>query len=94
MEVVLNKMSYSILDDSLSMQDVEDILQYQEFQPLIPDSSTIAHIAAKHNFDPNKERNLVVKCKTSKCKCKHYTHTLPICLYRTCRHSPENHYRV
>src|SRR5690349_15485969 len=77
--------------DTLTMQDIEDIIRYQEFQPLCVDTNTIAHIAAKRNFNVEKERNLIVKCKTSKCKYKHYTQSDP-CFYRNCRHSPENHY--
>lgn len=57
------------------------------------DSRTIGIIAAKRNFDLEKERKYIEKAKTTKCRCHHWTRTSP-CFYRTCRHLPANHYGV
>jgi hypothetical protein len=58
----------------------------------IADTRTIALIAAKKNFNPDKERVLIEKAKHTVCKCHHFTGTEP-CLYRSCRHFPEVHYK-
>jgi hypothetical protein len=58
----------------------------------IVDTRTIALIASKRNFDPDKERKLIEKAKHTACKCRHFTGTDP-CLYRSCRHFADTHYR-
>ena len=58
----------------------------------IADTKTIALIASKKNFNPDKERALIEKAKHTVCKCHHFTGTEP-CLYRSCRHFPEVHSR-
>jgi hypothetical protein len=57
----------------------------------IADTRTIALIASKRNFDPDKERRLIEKAKHTVCKCRHFTGSEP-CLYRNCRHFADNHY--
>jgi hypothetical protein len=58
----------------------------------IADTRTIALIASKKNFNPDKERLLIQKAKTTKCSCRHFTGTEP-CLYRSCRHFADTHYK-
>jgi hypothetical protein len=58
----------------------------------IVDTRTIALIASKRNFDPDKERLLIQKARTTKCCCRHFTGTDP-CLYRSCRHFADTHYK-
>lgn len=69
---------------------------YDLFDNEIPipmaDSRMIGLIAAKKNFNPDKERMLIEKAKTTKCRCKHWTGTEP-CLYRQCRHFTDTHYK-
>jgi hypothetical protein len=58
----------------------------------IADTRTIALIASKKNFNPDKERLLIEKARTTKCRCRHFTGTEP-CLYRSCRHFADTHYK-
>jgi hypothetical protein len=58
----------------------------------IADTHMIALIASKKNFDPDKERLLIEKARTTKCKCHNFTGTEP-CLYRNCRHFADTHYK-
>jgi hypothetical protein len=60
-------------------------LQFDDRFMHIADTRTIALIASKRNFDPDKERLLIEKARVTKCKCHHFTGTEP-CLYRNCRH--------
>ena len=55
------------------------------------DSRTIGIIAAKKHFDVDKERGLIQKARTTKCRCKHFTNTNP-CFYRNCRHGYPIHF--
>jgi hypothetical protein len=64
----------------------------RSIQQIVVDSRTIALIASKKNFNPDKERVLIQKAKTTKCKCHHFTGTEP-CLYRSCRHFANTHYK-
>jgi hypothetical protein len=59
----------------------------------IVDTRTIALIASKKNFNPDKERKLIEKTRHTVCKCRHFTGTEP-CLYRSCRHFADTHYKV
>ena len=59
----------------------------------IADTKTIAIIASKKNFNPNKERLLIEKARKTVCKCHHFTGTEP-CLYRSCRHFADSHYNI
>lgn len=59
----------------------------------IVDTRTIALIASKRNFNPDKERLLIEKAKTTKCKCHNFTNTEPCCFYRNCRHTFDTHYK-
>ena len=43
----------------------------------IADTRTIALIASKRNFNPDKERRLIDKAKHTVCKCRHFTFTEP-----------------
>lgn len=72
------------------------------FEPLQPDTRqiqsmcivytrTIALIASKRNFNPEKERKVIEKARLTKCLCRHFTGTEP-CLYRNCRHFAGTHY--
>ena len=76
---------------NLTVQDVNDAIEYHLCSPLVADSRTIALIAAKKNFNHEKERMLIEKAKVTKCMCHHYTNTSP-CYYRNCRHFPQEHY--
>jgi hypothetical protein len=67
--------------------------RHQAFSYAIADTRTIALIAAKKNFNPDKERALIEKAKHTVCKCHHFTFTEP-CYYRNCRHFPEVHYKA
>jgi hypothetical protein len=58
----------------------------------IADTRMIALIASKKNFNPDKERLLIEKAKHTVCKCRHFTGTDP-CLYRSCRHFADMHYK-
>jgi hypothetical protein len=58
----------------------------------IANTRTIALIASKKNFNPDKERLLIDKARTTKCRCRHFTGTDP-CLYRSCRHFADTHYK-
>ena len=68
-----------------------DTRHQQAFSYTMADTRTIAFIAAKKNFDPEKERVLIEKAKHTVCKCHHFTGTEP-CLYRNCRHFTDTHY--
>ncbi len=74
------------------------------FEPLQPDIRTqrtmciadtrmIALIASKRNFNPDKERELIEKARTTKRRCRHFTGT-ESCLYRSCRHFADTHYKI
>jgi hypothetical protein len=65
-----------------------DIRQIQSM--CIVDTKTIALIASKRNFNPEKERKLIEKARNTKCRCRHFTGTDP-CLYRSCRHFADTH---
>ena len=58
----------------------------------IADTRMIALIASKKNFNPDKERRLIEKARTTTCRCRHFTGTEP-CLYRSCRHFADTHYK-
>jgi hypothetical protein len=58
----------------------------------IVDTRTIALIASKRNFNPDKERLLIEKARNTKCHCRHWTGTDP-CLYRSCQHFTDTHYK-
>jgi hypothetical protein len=76
------------------LEDMEEKLEsiLQKRSPIVS-TELIALIASKRNFDPEKERKLIAKSRTTKCRCKHYNGSRP-CFYRTCRHFPENHYGI
>jgi hypothetical protein len=59
----------------------------------IADTRTIALIASKKNFNPDKERLLIQKAKTTKCHCRHPHHATvgEICFFGQCRHSLQLH---
>jgi hypothetical protein len=72
---------------------------YEPLQPdirrqavCIADTRTIALIASKRNFEPDKEGLLIEKAGTTKCRCRHFTSTEP-CLYRSCRHHHRRDHR-
>ncbi|MDP9287043.1 MAG: hypothetical protein M3P08_02465 [Thermoproteota archaeon] len=88
-------MTSETLDSALGMERLEDLEEHLEsiLQRRTPIVSTelIAMLASRKNFDPEKERRLIEKSKTTKCRCCHYSGTRPW-FYRTCRHLPDNHY--
>jgi hypothetical protein len=59
----------------------------------LPDTRTIALIASKKNFNPDKERLLIQKAKTTKCHCRHphYATVGEICFFGQCRHALQLH---
>ena len=73
--------------------DTRSQQQQQSTMYNIADTRTIALIASKRNFDPDRERWLIEKARTTKCHCRHFTGTEPCCFYRNCRHTFETHYK-
>jgi hypothetical protein len=67
---------------------VDEVYEYRD----LLDSKALALYAAKRRIDPEKEKALIKKAETTKCRCHHFTGTDP-CLYRSCRHSYHVHWR-
>lgn len=44
--------------------------------------------------DNNKEQKLIRKSDSNRCRCKHPTFAGERCIFRTCRHKTEHHYKA
>jgi hypothetical protein len=73
------------------MSPFDPLVEFDTRYMHIADTKTIALIASKKNFDPDKEHLLIEKARKTVCKCHHFTGTEP-CLYRNCRHFTDTHY--
>jgi hypothetical protein len=75
-----------------NLEDMEEKLEsiLQKRTPIVS-TDMIALIASKRDSNVEKETELMEKARTTICKRHHFTKTTP-CLYRRCRHMPENHF--
>ncbi len=82
----------------LGMERLEDLEEYVEDillrKTFIPTSQDIAWIASRKKFNPEREKQLISKAKTTRCKCKVFQPVGSTCMRYTCRHDIQNHNKV